>query len=311
MIDSQGVDVILDKALKPIVTILTPIYNRADQLVDLWKSLCMQTDKKFEWLIVDDGSEENVEAVVQRAVDQSDFGVRLISKPNGGKHTALNLGISQIATPMTFIVDSDDVLTMDAVEQIIKYYCKYIDNDEVCGFSFLRGFPNGTINGKLFKEDELINSYINVRVNSNDMLSDKAEAYKTKCLREYPFPEFLGERFLGEDVIWMRMARRYKTVHINKVIYIGQYQNDGLTKNRRKHNLQSPRGCVERAKEYLHKDIAIIPRIKAALQYNIYGRVAGYSYEKLSKESPSKLLTGLAIPIATIIRKKWTNRHLK
>lgn len=295
----------------PTLTVLTPIYNRANQLVDLWKSLCVQTEKCFKWLIVDDGSEEDIKSVVDSFIEDAEFDVKLIRKNNGGKHTALNLGISQIDTELTFIVDSDDVLTSDAVETIINYNNKYDQNNEICGFSFLRGFSNGQVNGKLFKKDELIDTYINVRVNKNDMQSDKAEVYKTKCLKQFPFPEYEGEKFLGEDVVWIKMARKYKTVHINKIIYVGQYQDDGLTQNRRKHNLNSPKGCTARAKEYLYNDIALVPRIKGALQYNIYGKVAGYSYKELFKKCPSKLLCVLSILLAAIIRRKWIKQYLK
>ncbi len=42
------------------VTVLTPTYNRAPQLHDLWRSLCAQTCHDFCWLIVDDGSDEEI-----------------------------------------------------------------------------------------------------------------------------------------------------------------------------------------------------------------------------------------------------------
>ena len=42
----------------PLVTIITPTYNRAEKLPILYESLINQTNKDFEWLIVDDGSED-------------------------------------------------------------------------------------------------------------------------------------------------------------------------------------------------------------------------------------------------------------
>ena len=88
--------------------------------------------------------------------------------------------------------------------------------------------------------DEKIGSYIDVRVNGNDTGADKAEVFKTHCLKEFPFPEYPNEKFLGEDLVWVRMARKYEMVHINKAIYVGNYLEDGLTNNRRKHNIASP-----------------------------------------------------------------------
>ena len=88
----------------PVVTVLTPAYNRASGLLALWESLCAQTSKRFSWLIIDDGSTDDTESAVCGFIEKSEFGIEYIKKENGGKHTALNLGISRIETPLTFIV---------------------------------------------------------------------------------------------------------------------------------------------------------------------------------------------------------------
>lgn len=293
-----------------IITILTPTYNRAHQLTNLYDSLCMQSDKRFVWCVVDDGSTDVTEDLVSNFIQQKQIPITFIKKENGGKHTALNEGIKIAETPLIFIVDSDDTLTPTAVETISNYFAIYGDSDDICGFSFLRAFPDGKVNGSLFAKDEWIASYIEARVNSDDMLSDKSEVYKTSCLREFPFPEYKGEKFLGEDIVWVRIARKYKTVHINKIVYIGEYQSDGLTQNRRVHNFNSPNGCVARAMEYLKKDICIKMRIKAYLQYLIYGRAAKHKFSRLLKNAPNKVLfLTLAIP-ALLIKLNW-ERQLK
>lgn len=293
-----------------MITILTPTYNRAANLKDLFKSLTAQTSFDFDWLIVDDGSTDNTKELVSEFAAQSNFEIRYIYKQNGGKHTALNLGIKAVERPLTFIVDSDDILTDDAVENII-YYAKKYENikNELCGFSFLRSFPDGKINGSEFVKDEWVISYIDARINSGDTSSDKAEVYYTECLKEFPFPEFEGERFLGEDIVWLRMGRKYKTVHINKAIYISSYLDDGLTQNRRAHNIKSPLGCTERAKEFLHSDIRLKYRLKPSLQYIIYGRFAKKSLIELIKNSPMPLLSVISAVPAMILYLKWKREN--
>lgn len=59
-----------------------------------------------------------------------------------------------------------------------------------------------------------------------------AEVWYTHCLKEYLFPEFQGEKFLGEDIVWVRMSEKYKMRFFNRVIYISDYLEDGLTNNR-------------------------------------------------------------------------------
>ena len=289
----------------PLITVLTPTYNRAARLTELWNSLCLQTSKQFIWFVVDVGSTDNTQETVNLFAEQSEFPIIYKKKENGGKHTALNVGISEIKTPLTFIVDSDDTLTSDAIETIANHYEVYKNDACVCGFSYLRTFPNGEVNGKVFPYDMWKESYITARVNSGDTLSDKAEVYKTECLKEFPFPEFEGEKFLGEDIVWVRMGRKYKTVHINKAIYIGEYLRGGLTKNRRRHNFTSLNGCTARAKEFLNKDICLKQRVKATLQYLIYGRSARISYKKLYSEAPNISMCLILTLPAWIIRMVW------
>lgn len=142
-------------------------------------------------------------------------------------------------------------------------------------------FPNNKINGKMLDANEVIDDYINVRIKGDDMDSDKAEVWKTRCLKEYQFPEFDGEKFLGEDVVWLQLALKYKMVFFNKAIYVSEYLNDGQTKNRRINNINSPLGCYNRAKIALkvcqYRNVRGKYLIKAMMQYQIYARFSKYS----------------------------------
>lgn len=273
-----------------VVTVLTPVYNRRNEITKLYKSFCHQTDKSFSWLIVDDGSTDDLQSIVNTFIHNSDFNISYIYKENGGKHTALNAGVSQIKTPLTFIVDSDDWLFDDSIETIVKYHEKYRNNKEICGYSFLKTYPNGAVSGKKYANNEMVANYIDVRINSNDSMADKAGIFYTKCLKEFPFPEFDGEKFLGEDTVWIRMAKKYNTVYINKSIYCFEYLDSGLTKNRRIHNIHSPNGCVCRAKEFMCKELNFKHRLKGTVQYIIYGKFAGYDFKKLISGTDFKIL---------------------
>ena len=101
-----------------LITVFTPTYNRGYTLENLFNSLLVQTNKNFEWLIVDDGSTDNTEDLVNRFKDVSSFKIRYIKKKNGGKHTAINCGVNLAEGFLFFIVDSDDQLTKDAIENL-------------------------------------------------------------------------------------------------------------------------------------------------------------------------------------------------
>lgn len=197
-------------------------------------------------------------------------------------------------------------MTDDAVELILKIHQKYRSQNNICGYAFLRAFPDGKINGKKFDVDEKIGSYIDVRVNGDDTGADKAEVFKTHCLKEFPFPEYPNEKFLGEDLVWVKMARKYEMVHINKAIYVGNYLEDGLTNNRRKHNIASPVGCMHRAEEFMEADLKIKYRIKGGLQYIVYGKFAGAKVIDLIRKSKHKILATVCIPGGLFLYSRWS-----
>lgn len=289
-----------------MVTVLTPTFNREDALQRLWNSLQEQTVKDFEWLVVDDGSADGTNNLIAQLREKSNFPIRYMYKSNGGKHTALNMGIQAICSELTFVVDSDDFITKDAIESILKAHKQYGPQKNICGYAFLRAFPNGEINGKKFEDDKKIGSYIDVRINGDDTNADKAEVFKTRCLKEFPFPEYSNEKFLGEDIVWIRMARKYEMVHINKAIYVGNYLEDGLTNNRRKHNIASPIGCMHRAEEFMEPDLKIKYRIKGGLQYIVYGKFAGFGVVDLVQKAKHKALAAACIPGGLFLYSRWS-----
>ncbi len=291
------------------VTIITPAYNRAKHLKDLYESLKKQTVRDFEWLIVDDGSTDQTKQTVQDFCAQGQVVIRYLLRENGGKHRALNTGISMIDAELTFIVDSDDYLPDDAVETILAYHAKYKGREGLCGYSFLRCFPDGKVNTAYFKQDEEISTYRDVRINGG-IGGDKAEVFYTRILKQFPFPEYEGERFLPEDLVWMRMSGPYQMVHINKCIYIGEYLEGGLTNSGRAMKVHSPRGMQQRSLVYLHDDgVCLKVQVKMMLLYIIYGRFAGNAPGRLYREVPRKLLFIVLLLPACLLYHKWKKEN--
>lgn len=290
--------------MKPKITILTPTYNRLKYLNKLYESLKKQTNKNFEWFIIDDGSEDGTDHETNKWIKDEIINIKYMYKENGGKHKALNAAIKNINTVLTFIVDSDDWLTEDAIEIVEYYYNKYKDNKKIGGFSFLRKYTDGKINGREFPENELIDNYINVRINAN-MLDDKAEVYYTEILKQYPFPEFEGEKFISEDVIWIPIAKKYDMVHINKAIYVGEYLDGGLTKSDKKIKVHSPLGMMEHAKVLMYKECCFRSKCKGTILYTIYGLIANKKLLGIYKQIRQKFLFIVLLPISIILYQKW------
>ena len=109
-----------------LITVLTPTYNRANLLPNLYNSLIAQEEDNFNWLIIDDGSTDETKNIVS-GFKNDDFPVLYYRKDNGGKHTAINFAMQHIDTPLVIIVDSDDLLLPSATRIIREYAHKYED----------------------------------------------------------------------------------------------------------------------------------------------------------------------------------------
>lgn len=214
-----------------MITILTPTYNRAYILTDAFRSLRMQSSFDFEWIIVDDGSTDNTEDVVNAwLAEDMPFNIKYIKQKNGGKHRAINKGVSLVESDYVLVLDSDDFLENDAVLSIHKWIKSIEGLDKFAGVAGLRGWKdrNDPIGSNL--STDYIDS-TNLERRKNNLWGDKAEIYKTEILKKYPFPEFDGENFIRESAVWDRIAMDgYKLRWFNKIIYRCEYQEDGLTK---------------------------------------------------------------------------------
>ena len=104
------------------ITIFTPTYNRDYIIINLYKSLLIQTLKDFEWLIIDDGSTDNTELLVSSFIKDNKINIRYIKQQNGGKHRAINKALEEAKGELFFIVDSDDQLVDNAIERILYYF---------------------------------------------------------------------------------------------------------------------------------------------------------------------------------------------
>lgn len=268
-----------------MITVFTPTYNRGSLLNRLYQSLSAQSYKDFEWIIVDDGSSDNTASIVELLQSNhlsNDFPILYHKKDNGGKHTAINVGVKKAQGDLFFIADSDDILPSNALLIIAKVWEQTKDDNSIGGICGFDGDINdGSIIGTGFpKEAHLLNielsNHINIGyidVTTRDVRfklkvdGDMKEVFRTSVLREYPFPEIKGERFCPEVLVWNRIASKYKLRHINKIIYLVEYQKDGITSAITRSRMNSPIASTMTYAEMLDYDISLKWKIRSAINY--------------------------------------------
>lgn len=216
-----------------MLTIFTPTYNRLYTIKKLYESLVAQSDKDFEWLVVDDGSQDGTQAYFDAIASEGNgFEIRYYRTPNGGKHRAINSGAQKARGEWFFIVDSDDALTPDAVETVKRFIADLPSDEHYAGVAACRGNENGKMIGTTFDSTLPYVDCTSARREAHGMTGDKAEVVRTELLKKYPFPEYEGERFCPEAVFWVKLSSEgYQFRWYSDILYVCEYLPDGLTKN--------------------------------------------------------------------------------
>ena len=278
------------------VTVFTPTYNRAYILGDLYHSLQRQTCMDFEWLIVDDGSADDTKALVASWQGEENlFPIRYIYQENGGKCRAINRGLKEADGRLFFTVDSDDYLTDDAIEKVIRWDGELPKDGHFCGYVGNRGttptqtpnrlFPGGYLDGTTLDRYDQVDG-------------ERAFVFYTEIHRKYLYPEFPGEKFLTEAVTWDLMAHDgYKMRFYNDIIWIWEYKDDGLTRAGYRVFLENPQGTglfFRQKAEFLH--------------YSLWNKLTlwyGYATDAMDRCTDEQIASYIGMPKALVPPCRW------
>ncbi|WP_156305380.1 glycosyltransferase family 2 protein [Sphingobacterium endophyticum] len=244
-----------------IFTIFTPAYNRANTLTQLYNSLKVQTINDFEWVVVDDGSTDKTEEIVNSFIIEGVLNIKYIKQNNGGKHRAINKGLDVAKGELFFIVDSDDYLLPNSLEIILKYYSDIKGDAAYIGVTGFRGFENGQVIGGKFFPNQITDSNLIERREKYKVTADLAHVLKTELFRKFYFPDINGEKFVAESIVWNRMSIEYKMRYFNEIIYIGEYLEGGLSSNSIKNRQKNSQYST-----LLYKELVYNPNTKLRLK---------------------------------------------
>ena len=251
-----------------LITVFTPAYNRAHLLTRLYESLCKQTYKDFEWVIVDDGSTDGTKELSQTLAEREEtfFPLRYFYQENGGKHRAINHGVREAQGELFLILDSDDTLPPNALERIAFYYQQIKDDSAFGGVCGYMAHHNGTVIGKGCDIPVLDTNSIELRYKYH-VEGDMLEVFRTSVLKEIPFPETKDEKFVPEVLVWNRIACKYKLRVFHEVVYNRDYLDGGLTDKIVKIRMNSPVASMMTYAELNSYDIPFLSKVKAAINY--------------------------------------------
>ncbi|MCM1081776.1 MAG: glycosyltransferase family 2 protein [Muribaculum sp.] len=217
-------------------SVFTATYNRGKKLLNLYNDLLNQTYKDFEWVVVNDGSNDDTTAIMQDILAQNKLDINYVVLPkNGGKHMAWREGLKHFKGRYVISADDDDPFLPDALSIHNKYWTeleKQSDYDEFWEVRTRCVDSKGNLIGKPLPKPYLDSDYIKVNV----IMKNKAEmvgSRKIEILRnEASVPTFLFEdksSNFPEIIRWIRAARKYNTRFVPDITRIFEPNPCGLT----------------------------------------------------------------------------------
>lgn len=243
-------------------SIITPTYNRAKIIPNLYNSLVKQTLNNFEWIVINDGSIDNTNEIIKSFASENKFKITLINQENLGKHIAVNKGLKIARGKYVVIVDADDYLKEDALEKYLKMFKKALQKEKfICGVGGLKADENNQIIGTFprFTNNIIANNIERERLR---LSLDKAECFYRDILQEYYFPVFENEKFLTERILWDKLASDgYYIAYYRDITYICKYLDDGLTSKGVLKFIDNPLGYAYFISSVIRYDYPISKRI--------------------------------------------------
>jgi len=296
-----------------LFTVFTPTYNRAHTLHRVYDSLCAQTLRDFEWIVIDDGSTDGTAELVANWMKSADFTVRYFRQEHRGKHIAHNVAVREARGQFVAPLDSDDALPPGSLERIsaswnaIPVSCR-------AGYSGIGGLccdQHGKIIGDYFPKSPLDTS-MGELIYRLRIRGEKWGVTRTDVLRQYPFPELSGTQFVPEGLLGLQMSKSYKRRYVNEVFRIYyRFENkepgQNLT-NRASISTNAP-GRFYYYLWVLNNDLEYFWRspilfAKAAVMLPILARFSNLPFRNLlqSLKSPAAVvLVMLALPFALVM----------
>ena len=280
------------------LTVFTPAYNRAHTLPRAFEALKKQSDKRFVWLIVDDGSTDNTKEVVENfQKEDCGFKIEYVYKENGGMHTAHNLAYKLIKTELNTCIDSDDTIGDEAVGKILDFWEKN-GSDEYAGIVGFDTDFDGNVIGTRFPEDlkkTTLGAYY-----KNGGSGDKKLVYRTDVVKKYPpYPEYEGEKLVPLGSLYTLIDQDYELLVLDEALCRVEYQPDGSGASIFRQYRQSPKGFAYSRIIRMKYSDSFKERATGAIHYVsscIFAREKHFL-----KKSPKKLLTVLMIPFGVLL----------
>lgn len=295
----------------PRLCVFTPTYNRASTLINCYKCLLKQTNQDFQWLIIDDGSTDQTESIVQKWIGENIISIQYVKKSNQGKVRAIEDSLQICEAPMWLCLDSDDELFSDAVEKILDKYDEIFSDEKCCGVYGVRYTKDRIpMQGEQYIEkieglpDKV--QFMEARYKYR-IAPEYCMAFKVEILKKYGYPHFDGEKFIPESSVYCLMdVDEYYYLTIKTPVMSCEYLEDGLSKNYYKNVASYPKGYTYTQGVIVDNCKYLYGVIRASMCYQT-GRILGGDLYEFKNDS-RRVIASIMRPAGFML---WLLRYKK
>lgn len=216
-----------------MITIVIPLYNKADTIQRAIDSVLLQSETDFELIVVNNGSSDGGEKVAEGVTDPR---VRVVHQDNRGVSAARNRGIEEARGEWVAFLDADDEWMPTFLATMKGLRCKYPDC-AVCATAYRRCDDSGAMSDIRLssipdRRDFVMDNYFEVAATSDPPFCSISVMASRKALQEVGcFPEGV---YQGEDLLtWARLATRNKIAYCvepQSIFYTGDNYGNGIPK---------------------------------------------------------------------------------
>lgn len=213
------------------VSVIIPTYNRGNLIIKSIKSVLNQTFKNLEVIVIDDGSSDNTEHLVNKITDKRLKYVKLSS--NKGSSNARNIGIKNANGQFISFQDSDDIFYPNKIEKQLK---NIINRNSILDFCKINVIYNSTysylIPNKRQENSILKGDIFNELISRGNFISTQSMLIRTNYMKKHLF-DIDMPRLQDYDVI-LGMIPKVKISYTKEVLVDLHIQNNSITRSPRK-----------------------------------------------------------------------------
>lgn len=293
--------------MKKKIVILTLTFNRPNNLKDLFETLKKQTNKEFEWYIVNDGSSDNYEPVIKDIKSNSMFCVKYETKPNSGKSSSINYALDKLSSnDFVLIIDDDEFLYSDAIEMAKKKMEEY-ENSDVGLINFNRYDKDGNVLAKPYIAEDFrmsLQEHSKLRYYAGGYVG-----YYMSKVGKTRFPIYDGEKYIAPSVLMMLVGQSSSILWTPVALGYTEFLEGGLTQRGRKLRLVSPRSMATHSLLVLSGNCGVKNRLNSSILYYAYlhyQHIDKFDFPQCRKNIFMPLMSNL---VGVLLSKYWYYKY--